>query len=122
MATKRDDAANKWIDSLSPEFMLCRDLGHNWLPYRAWKDAKEREYVQILQCSRCAAERRRRLDFRGNRVSNAYDYSDGYVAPAGSGVMSAAGRADLRLASLERLVEETSTADEVAARRKKKGA
>lgn len=37
-------------------------------------------------------------------VGQSYDYPDDYLAPAGSGALSADGRADLRLASLMRTV------------------
>lgn len=99
----------EWAQTLSQEQLLCRDLGHQWTPYRAWHDKANREYVQVLACSRgCGAQRNRRLDYRGQRVGQHYSYDDNYLAPKGSGALSADGRADLRLVSLMRLIDESA--------------
>lgn len=110
---------SQWAQHLPEAFLLCRDLGHQWGPYRGWHDRRQREYVQVLMCGRCRAERIRHLDYSGRRVSQSYAYPDDYLAPAGSGVLTADGRADLRLVSLMRLIDETDELpDELAARRR----
>jgi len=117
---RRRSEVQEWAESLDANALLCRDLGHTWQPFRAWRDAEAREYVQVLRCPRCEAERRRGIDYNGRRTSQAYDYADGYLAPAGSGALSADGRADLRLVSLLRLIEETPAQPvDLAARRRK---
>jgi hypothetical protein len=109
----------EWAAELPDAYLLCRDVGHSWMPRDAWEDVKERCYVQVLGCTRCAAERHRRLDYRGQRLGQSYDYPDGYLSPAGSGALSAAGRADLRLVSFQRAF---TTTDQLASRRASKGA
>lgn len=109
---------SEWVETLSPEQLLCRDLGHTWTPYRAWRDVSNHEYVQVLRCNRCHAERQRHLDFRGQRVSQSYSYEDGYLAPKGSGAFTASGRAELRLISIERLVADTNAMDAATDERK----
>jgi len=58
-----------WAKQLPAEFLLCRDLGHQWTPYRAWEDRPNRAFVQVLLCTRCRAERHRELNYRGERVT-----------------------------------------------------
>lgn len=100
--------ASRWANDLPAEFLLCRDLGHTWEPFRGWHDRKAREYVQVLRCPRCRCERERHLDYSGRRISQSYTYPDAYLAPAGEGYLSAESRADLRLVSLLRMIDEDS--------------
>jgi len=120
MAKRRGDPLNDWMTHLPQEFVTCRDLGHSWVPYRAWRDSKEREYVQVLRCSSCRTERHRRIDYRGNRSGNSYEYPDDYTAPAGTGVLSAGGRADLRLLAIQRFIEDSPEGEVVDLKRKRK--
>lgn len=130
MARKTSDVTT-WAEGLPPEFLACRDMGHAWRSWRAWKDTRARCFVQVLRCERCRTERERELSLRGERLSQTYRYPEttegeaSYLAPKGSGAFTSEGRADLRLLSLERLVgeqDQAPPADLARARRKKKTA
>lgn len=115
--------ATQWAQALPSAFLLCRDLGHTWEPYRGWVDRAEREYVQVLRCPRCQTERERRLDYQGRRNSQSYSHPEGYLQPAGSGYLDAESRADLRLVSLLQLIDETQEPPaDIAAHRRRRGA
>lgn len=116
-ARRAKSDVSTWAADLPPEWLLCRDLGHLWQPWQAWHDKAAREYTQVLRCGRCEVERVRSLDYRGQRTGGHYNYPDGYLAPAGSGFLSQDGRADIRLLSFLRLLDED---DEVGARRQRK--
>lgn len=93
-----------WLGDLPSEFLLCRDLGHTWRPYRAWWDQTERAYQRVLRCGRCKSERVQTLSAQGHPLQGYYNYSDGYQAPKGTGRLVGEDRDVLRLESVLRLV------------------
>jgi hypothetical protein len=76
----------------------CRDLGHRWRRVGPTKWVRgEAHYAQPLSCTECGSERVRRLDASGYPIGNDYDYIEGFLRPPGSGRMTAADKAAMRL-------------------------
>jgi hypothetical protein len=92
-----------WSAHLPDRYLLCRDLGHNWRPWRA-RLTDERGFEQVLRCARCRAERSRTVGASGATLGNHYHYPDGYTAPAGTGRLTGDSRNALRLESVLRLI------------------
>lgn len=109
VAKRRVPAAAKaitsWAEQLVPQQLLCRDLGHNWKPSRVFP-AKNSGFVQVLRCTQCRALRRRVIGRDGQILGAAYTYPDGYLAPTGVFATSADGRSQLRLVSLQRMLND----------------
>lgn len=97
-----DDVA-KWSAALPDTFILCRDIGHLWRPWRASITA-ENSYLRVLRCGRCRTERSQELSMSGHTLSASYTYPEGYQAPAGTGRIDTDGRDALRLESVLRLL------------------
>lgn len=95
-----------WVGGLPSEFLLCRDIGHTWRPYRAWWDNAEKGYQRVLRCGRCRSERVQLLSAQGHPLGGHYNYAEGYVAPKGTGRLVGEERDGLRLESVLRLVGE----------------
>lgn len=98
---------SQWAESLPDRFLLCRDMGHEWDPYRAWYDGEISGYRRVMRCRRCKADRTQVLSISGHIMSSSYEYEDGYAAPKGSGMLYGPDRDALRLTSIVRLVEAT---------------
>jgi hypothetical protein len=94
-----------WAQQLDDNKLLCRDLGHSWRPTTAQYDSKQRIFTQAFRCARCETLRQRTLSQHGDILAAAYRYSTGYVAPKGSGSLSASARSSLRLISVGRLLQ-----------------
>ena len=92
MASKATRAS--WIDNLSAEAIVCRDLHHAWMPHTAKrvKGGFERE----LLCRTCTTVKVQRLDAQGYVEWSNYRYPEGYVRK-GNGRITAAENAMLRL-------------------------
>lgn len=92
---------NEWEAGLSPEFLFCRDttFKHRW----EIGTIKRREggYERMLGCSRCGASKTQLID-RDGYVEGTRDltYPDGYLRPEGSGRVTRADNARMRLASI----------------------
>lgn len=91
-----------WTESLSDSLILCRDIGHQWRPARAW--IEDHSYGRVMRCYRCKTERHQVLTLSGHVVANRYDYTDGYLTPKGSGSFTPDDRDNLRLESVLRLI------------------
>ena len=94
----------QWSAGLPDSYLLCRDMGHLWRPFRAWWSDQDREYKRVLRCGRCKTERHQAISAAGIVNENHYVYAEGYVAPAGTGRMDPEGRGTLRLESVLRLI------------------
>jgi hypothetical protein len=98
-----------WAQTLPDAYLLCRDIGHEWEPYRAWLDHEVSGYRRILRCRRCKCDRSQILTMSGHTTSASYDYPDGYQAPKGTGLLYGPDRDTLRLTSLLRLIDDSVT-------------
>jgi hypothetical protein len=94
------------LDALPATYLECRDWGHSWRPFTASYNAKERHYVQSLQCNRCGTVRDRLLGPRGQLLGNSYEYADGYLMPSGIGHLSSTDRDGIRLRSINHVIED----------------
>lgn len=97
-------AVRAWAEDLPDAFIMCRDMGHTWRPYRASWNPQERGYDRVLRCGRCKTERKQLISESGLIERGSYDYPDGYSAPAGTGHIDGNGRGALRLESTLRLI------------------
>jgi hypothetical protein len=84
------------LDHMDPEYLECRDLGHQWARGGAYLVEEGRQIEQVFRC-RCGTHRFRRLDLRGGILYSHYDYPDGFLMPKGMGLMSQDDRAYVRL-------------------------
>lgn len=100
-------AVESWAATLPSAFLLCREMGHNWRPWRAVWNGDQQAYDRILMCHRCKSKRSQVLSVGGHVVRSAYDHAEGYLAQ-GLGRVSGEGRDRLRLESVKRSVEETN--------------
>lgn len=91
-----------WTDSLDDTFLLCRDVGHTWRPFRA--AIEDSYYWRVMRCGRCKTERVQYLTMSGHIASGHYVYPEGYLAPKGSGPMYGDARDHLRLESVLRTI------------------
>lgn len=97
-------AVAKWSHDLPDTFIMCRDMGHSWRPFRARFSADLNAYDRILRCGRCQTERAQVIGTDGSILSGGYTYPDGYLTPNGSGRINGNGRGALRLESTLRLI------------------
>lgn len=86
---------------LPDEFLLCRELGHNWLPYGIPGRYRDGGYQRVLRCNRCKTERHIEISNRGVVTASQYKHPDGYLLE-GLGRIVGEGRGVLRLASITR--------------------
>lgn len=82
-------------------FAECRDLGHAWKPL----DAKRYLglFVETLRCTRCEARKDRAFSPKTGELKQVNEhrvYPEGYLKPKGSGRLTAAERAKIRLERL----------------------
>lgn len=111
--SSRPVSMSKWAQTLADNYLLCRDIGHTWMPHEASYDPKLRLYTQTLRCPRCTTVRRRALSRSGEIMGSSYTYPETYRAPHGSGVTTAPVRAELRVFSLTRLLDAAKAANAV---------
>lgn len=101
MATDR--ARHREVTSALKDMLIdhihCRDYGHTWTPFTAYRIEGGRGFDQVLRCVRCNTQRHRVLDKFGDVLTNAYTYPDGYLVP-GLGRLTGVDRGTLRLASI----------------------
>lgn len=91
----------EFAKDLPDEFLQCRELGHNMLPFGIPGMYRDGGFQRVLRCNRCKTERHFEIDNRGLVVSSSYDHPDGYLM-AGLGRIVGEGRGVLRLASIAR--------------------
>lgn len=97
------DAIQEFAESLPERFLHCRELGHNWKPWKAAGHA-DGGFERTLRCTRCRTLRVEQLTNRGGKLSSQYKHPDGYLQEAGAGRIVGEGRDVLRLTSLKRLM------------------
>lgn len=97
-------AVADWSSDLPDSYILCRDMGHTWRPFRAVYNSEYNCYDRTLRCGRCKTERSQSISTDGLILSGTYDYPDGYQAPAGTGRIDGNGRGALRLESTLRVI------------------
>lgn len=88
---------------LPENFLLCREIGHNWKPWAAQWVPEDQCYERVLRCTRCKTRRNQTLSSQGAVIASNYEYPDGYEHK-GFGRISGQGRDTLRLESLTRLI------------------
>jgi hypothetical protein len=98
------DEVRDFAAGLSDQFLLCRELGHQWRPFFARWDAEENAFQRTLKCSRCKTQRHQWLSYSGSVLGNYYEYAEGYTHK-GLGRIVGEGRDHLRLESVTRLIE-----------------
>lgn len=97
MSKRRDvDAA---INAMASEHLQCRDVGHHWRPWDAYRLPRGRGYDQRMRCGCCATVRHRVLDRTGDVIRQSYRYPDGYLVD-GVGRLTGADRGTLRIRDL----------------------
>jgi hypothetical protein len=93
------------LEDIPEEFLLCRDLGHAWMPSDVKVVRKLSEIHRILVCRSCPTQRVQVLDMQGYRLRSKYVYpedQDPDAAPyklKGVGHLSADDRASVRVMS-----------------------
>lgn len=97
------DEAKAFARSLSDEYLLCREIGHQMRPWQAFYDEETRRFETALKCGRCKTQKWRVLTSTGAVVSVKYVHPEGYLH-TGKGRIVGTGRDSLRLESVMRLV------------------
>jgi hypothetical protein len=97
-------ALGAWGAGLSDAYLTCRDMGHTWRPFTAQWVPDDNCYTRTLRCGRCQTERHQDIGPDGLVLAGHYSYAEGYTAPAGTGRLDSAGRGQLRLESVLRLI------------------
>lgn len=102
--TKDIDAA---LATMAAGALDCRDYGHNWRPFDAWRVARG-AVEQRLRCQSCGTVRRRLLSRQGDVLAVGYVYPEGYLI-AGLGRLTGSDRGRVRLATLAGLTVRDAT-------------
>jgi hypothetical protein len=89
----------KWQETLPSDQAMCRDLHHAWVYQSVERNADG--FIRQLGCRTCGAFKLQHLDSNGYIVKSSYEYPKGYVRPAGSGRITQAENASMRLMSLK---------------------
>jgi len=105
-----DQSTTDWAQHLGDNELLCRDLGHTWQPHAAGFNKRTQSYHQALRCGRCTTIRTRLLSRTGEILASSYQYPDNYLVPAGIGRVDASFRGELRVLSINRIIDAASRA------------
>lgn len=98
---------DEWELNLDPRFLICRDLGHTWGPFKAHWDAEHNAFSRTLRCTRCKRTKTEYITASGYKAPGSRStYPDGYLAPRGSGPYTMERRAGLRLRSIMNNIQE----------------
>lgn len=93
---------DKALDQMNPDFITCRDLKHAWYDFGPRWEPSFRHYRQCLKCTRCSLQKIRIISKQGFLIDAWYEsYPPGYLMPQGTGRMSQATMASLRLRSIQ---------------------
>lgn len=98
-----DSEVAHFAAELPEEFLLCREMGHRWLPYQAAVNA-DQTYHRALRCPRCKTRKEQEISARGVILSTQYRHPEGYLH-AGMGRIAGDGRGLLRLESIKRTIK-----------------
>jgi hypothetical protein len=64
------------VNDIPDQYLMCRDLGHNWLPHDVKVSRKAGEIHRILRCANCPTRRVQVLTLDGYRVRSRYEYPE----------------------------------------------
>lgn len=110
----------KDIESLSPEAVRCRAIGHRWTPYTA-KTADPKLFkgfnVTLVCDNQCGTMKHFQLSFRGEYYPATYSYGDSYLLEKGNPPISKDDKGQFKLQVLTDVMEEVTS---ISTRRKKK--
>jgi hypothetical protein len=87
---------------LPEEFLLCREMGHRWLPYQAALN-NDGTYHRALRCPRCKTKKVQEISSRGAILATHYKHPEGYLHE-GMGRIAGDGRGVLRLEAIRRTI------------------
>jgi hypothetical protein len=99
------------LDTLSDEFISCRDWGHSWQPHRFIVTKGRKLFHVILVCDRCSTQKTKQIDSNGELINSSYVYPKGYLIPA-YGRFSKKDRDAMRLAIVNVLSKNKEIAEE----------
>lgn len=97
----------EWVETLSPNFMMCRDFGHVWRSLTARYDEDHHSFIRAQRCQRCKTLRTQSIGSDGTMDKTQYAYQDGYRTPEGSGRWDKDQRAAVRLASTLKMIADS---------------
>lgn len=103
--TPRPDPFTDVVAAYPEEYLTCRDTGHTWRPTTARRES-DGTIHRTLTCATCGTDRNQTLDRAGYIITNTYTYKAGYGIP-GTGRLTSNHRAALRLASIDRSIDNT---------------
>jgi hypothetical protein len=69
----------EFASTLSTNYLLCRELQHNWKPFTAHWDDEHHHYARVIRCVRCRTRKVQRLSSTGHILASHYEYPEGYL-------------------------------------------
>jgi hypothetical protein len=97
-----NDEIAAFAQDLPEEFLMCREMGHRWLPHDA-EEFDDGSFMRILRCPRCKTRKVQDISRRGVIERTRYQHPDGYLHE-GMGRIAGDGRGVLRLESIRRTI------------------
>lgn len=97
-----NDEIASFAEELPDEFLLCREMGHRWLPHDA-EEHRDGSFTRVLRCPRCKTRKVQDISARGVIERTQYRHPEGYLHE-GMGRIAGDGRGVLRLASIRRTI------------------
>lgn len=94
--TRRRDVDDA-LAQLPPNHLRCRDYGHAWTPYSAYRIPGG--FNRRMRCRDCGSVREQVLDRTGDVLKGHYVYADGYLIE-GIGRLTGTDRGRVRLATV----------------------
>lgn len=94
------EEVKEFAESLSDEFLQCREMNHRWLPHTVGR-YRDGGFQRVLRCPRCKCKKVQELTARGMVMSTRYIHPEGYLHK-GMGQIVGEGRGVLRIASILR--------------------
>lgn len=89
------------LSDIKDEYLMCRDIGHNWRQYAVRK--ARGGFERSMFCRQCKTARHQFISNRGEILSNQYSYVDGYQF-RGLGRIVAEGKGLIRLETIDRVL------------------
>lgn len=93
-------AIKTWIKKQNHQHLLCRDLGHNWIPLTARRTPGG--YERQLHCEGCDTVKIQKLDLTGHIITTTMQYTANYLRPPGAGRVTRDEKATIRIAVVRR--------------------
>lgn len=98
--SRKAAVAQEFIETLPMNYVVCREMSHQWKANTAVRFPAERSIQRTLQCLRCSALRVQWMTFSGHVFSSYYRHPKGYLL-TGAGRLGLAARDTLRIMSME---------------------